>query len=245
MTSIEFADRGLPIAERLDLSSVLVDGFNNKGSSLAFLGRPREATALLEAAVGVAQRAGSLPRQLRARNNFASIFLGREPRTCPRPLALEGYHLAERLASADPHMDLGQITAGMYLAARDWDMILAKTADALATEPSDAGEAQTLATRNAILTARGERDEHALPRLFELDHALSDKAVTAALHMVRADAAELEGQYGAARDLILTASGFEGHVSTYLGTALHPAIWAGDPRALRASSSDTTPRTTP
>ena len=85
--AVEVVDRALPIAERLDLEEILADAFNNKGAALSYIGRSREAAALMEAAVRVAEAGGFRGAEARARNNLASVTWGREPARRPPAVA--------------------------------------------------------------------------------------------------------------------------------------------------------------
>ena len=78
--SIEVADQALAIAERLNLELVVAETFNNKAASLGYLGRRREAVALMEAAVRVAQAAGFVAAELRALANLSAILAADDPR---------------------------------------------------------------------------------------------------------------------------------------------------------------------
>ena len=69
--AVEVADRALVVAERLDLEEILAEAFNNTAAGLSYLGRTREAVALMEAAIRVAETGGFRNAELRARNNLA------------------------------------------------------------------------------------------------------------------------------------------------------------------------------
>ena len=69
--ALEQADRALTIAEPLNLVRIVADAMNNRASTIANLGRRREATALMEAALALAVQGGWTDLELRLRNNLA------------------------------------------------------------------------------------------------------------------------------------------------------------------------------
>ncbi len=77
--SIAAADEALAIAERLDLEPVVAEALVNKGSSLNQLGRRREAVALNEAALRMAQTLPNRNFEMRVRNNLAAVLGDDEP----------------------------------------------------------------------------------------------------------------------------------------------------------------------
>ncbi len=78
--AVEMADRALTIAERLNLDDVVAEALLNKGSALGYLGRRREANALLEAAVKLAMQGSSTSREMRARHNLATGLSEDDPK---------------------------------------------------------------------------------------------------------------------------------------------------------------------
>ncbi|HEY6608888.1 MAG TPA: adenylate/guanylate cyclase domain-containing protein [Candidatus Limnocylindria bacterium] len=69
--ALDYADRALTIAEPLNLVRVVADAMNNRAGALAQVGRRREATALLEAAVTLASEGGWTDLELRLMNNLS------------------------------------------------------------------------------------------------------------------------------------------------------------------------------
>ncbi|HEY8170668.1 MAG TPA: adenylate/guanylate cyclase domain-containing protein [Candidatus Limnocylindria bacterium] len=69
--ALDYADRALTIAEPLNLVRVVADAMNNRAGALAQVGRRREATALLEAAVTLAGEGGWTDLELRLMNNLS------------------------------------------------------------------------------------------------------------------------------------------------------------------------------
>jgi len=74
-SSIEVADRVLPVLEQLDMVEELLDTLNNKAMSLAQGGRIVESAALLRGIADVARERGLLNAEIRAINNLGATTL--------------------------------------------------------------------------------------------------------------------------------------------------------------------------
>jgi class 3 adenylate cyclase/tetratricopeptide (TPR) repeat protein len=223
--AIELADRALAIAERLELMDVLADGFNNKGASLSYVGRPREAVALMEAAVQSAIGGGFLLAELRARNNLASVSWELSPK---RSLALmiEAHERAEHVGHrGNADWTLGQVGYGLYFAARDWDAVLQMAAERIGAGTGDAAETQIVGSTGLILVARGEPSDDVLARAEHLSGLLSDPNAIAFVHYMRADRALLAGELQVSYDETLAAAQFAIQRTSFLALALRPALW--------------------
>ncbi len=77
--ALEQADRALTIAEPLNLVRIVADAMNNRASTIANMGRRREATALMEAALALAVQGGWPDLELRLRNNLAVSVADDDP----------------------------------------------------------------------------------------------------------------------------------------------------------------------
>jgi class 3 adenylate cyclase/tetratricopeptide (TPR) repeat protein len=117
---LEWAERALTLAERLDDQELLAEALNARGSSLYSLGRHREAMALMAAALELAVAAGSLRQQATAKNNNSTAVLDDDPRRALEA-CLEAAELSRRAGQRE-----GEIT-GLLNAAEwaihhgDWD----------------------------------------------------------------------------------------------------------------------------
>ena len=229
--AIEEADRALAIAERLDLELIVADTFNNKGSSLGYLGRRREAVALLEAAVAVARAGGFVGAELRALANLGAVVSGDDP---PRARAVgrEALALARRVGH---RMMANWLTGGVvidaFTAADEWDRAVAEGEEALAavTDPGD--ELRILAFTTLIRVCRGDPTDAAIARLEELVEvgATSDPGDEQMVRLVRAlrmtNAGDLRGAYDEAIGAVELFSAF---AQACLRIAGRAALWAGD-----------------
>ena len=97
--SIAAADGALAIAERLDLEPVVAEALVNKGSWLSQLGRRREAIALDEAALRMAQALPNRNFEMRVRNNLASV-LGDDDPVRATQIMLDSAEVARERATA-------------------------------------------------------------------------------------------------------------------------------------------------
>jgi class 3 adenylate cyclase/tetratricopeptide (TPR) repeat protein len=229
--AIEVADRALAIAERLDLELIVAEAFNNKGSSLGYLGRRREAVALLEAAARAAQAGGFVGAELRALANLGAIVSG-EDRRRARAVGLEALALARRVGH---RMMANWLTGGAivdaFVAAEDWDLVLAMGDEALATVTDPADEQRILAFATLIRVCRGEPTDEAITRLEELAEAgaTSDPGDEQMLRIVRGTRREAAGDLRAAYEEAIGAVDlFSAFAMPCLRLAGRAALCAGD-----------------
>jgi len=230
--AVETVDRALPIAERLDIDELIADAFNNKAAALSYLGRTREAVALIEAAIAIAQVGGFVSAELRARSNLAAILWAREP---PRAIEMqrENLQLARRVGNRQrANWIILYTTFGAWLQGDGWDAALAAVTEALATARDLSEEAGILAWACFLWVARGDATDAALGRLEVAAGQLSDPSAAAQLHFLKGDRALLQGDYAEACEEMLRAADFKAQAGTYLAEAVRPALWQRD--AIRA-----------
>jgi tetratricopeptide (TPR) repeat protein len=143
--AVEVADLALALAERLKLDRVMAEALNNKAASLSDMGR-REAIALMEAAVQIAQAGGFIDAELRARNNLISILDNNDPgRASSEFRAILA--LAERAGNlewvASAVLDVAETN---YRNGDEWDGALARLDDLGARRPTPRRAAFSLAS---------------------------------------------------------------------------------------------------
>ena len=231
--SVEVADQALPIAERLDLTVVIADAFNNKASSLSYLGRVREASALMEAAIVIAHESGDISTELRARSNLASTLWSSEPRRVIEMQAAN-YELACRVGNRQmANWIIQSLVAGTWLNGGDWDAVLAKADEALATVRDVSEEASILSSICLIRAARGEPTDDALRILESAAEQLSDPLNPAQVHALKGDRALVRGDNRTAFGEFMSAAEFRGLASIYQTEAARPALWSRDPDLVR------------
>jgi len=235
--AVEMADRALEIAERLDLEVVVADAFNNKAAALSYLGRRREAVALMEAAIAIAERGGFVAAELRARSNLASVLWSTDPYRAGQ-MQFANLELARRVGNLQmaEWIALAAIAAS-WQAGEDWDAGLAIAEEALAAARSPVDEAAVLGIRSIILVARGESTDADAERLDAIASASGNTMTIAAAASLHGDRAFWRGEYHVAFDEMVRAADTE-HALTaiYLDDAMRPALWGGDPPAARATA---------
>ena len=229
--SIETADRALEIAERRHLDGIIAETFNNKGSSLAYLGREREATALLRAAVDLAHVGGFVAAETRALANLATT-MDADPRL-RREVLDQAVVLARRVGrrSMASWAAIERLLT-FYDAAEGWEGALIGAEEDLAdarahTELSPLDEIRSLSYQGLLRVARGEPSDEALASLDGFAEQTTDPFGPAAVHVMRGDRALLAGSHAeACREFLLNAK--EPYVSFLLARAMRAALWGGD-----------------
>ena len=232
--AIVAADLALDLAEHLGDERLVADAFNNKGSSLQYLGRRREGAALLRAAVELAHAGGFVAAELRARNNLATGLddLG-EARAFYRSAEELGARLGNRSMTAWARESRRFYD---FASADDWDAAMIDSGDADVGAESPLDEIRRLYTNLCIVIARGQSSDALLARLETLSAQVSDPFARAALHSLLADRALLAGSFEMAVDeAFAAAAAMSSFASTNLSTAIRAAVRGGDlARALEA-----------
>ncbi|HYN69224.1 MAG TPA: AAA family ATPase, partial [Candidatus Eisenbacteria bacterium] len=225
--SIEAADKALDLAEHLELELLVAETFNNKGSSLVYLGRRREGAALLRAAIEVAHDGGFVAAEIRAMNNFASGLDDlRESR--------DAYRAAEELAARVGNRSMAswaRETARFfdYYIADDWDAALAGAGELADEAGSALDDIRRIYNTASILLARGQSADAAIARVEALAAHLSDPLADAILHGLRGERAMLAGDYETACEEGFLATPLGADLGTlFLSPASRAAVWGGD-----------------
>jgi class 3 adenylate cyclase/tetratricopeptide (TPR) repeat protein len=230
LTSIEVADRALAIAERLRLDRIVAETFNNKGSSLGFLGRQREALALLAAAVEVAREGGFVAAEIRALANLA--VSDDDPRRA-RSNASAAQQLALRVGRRGlANWATEDVRFLSFVLADDWDEALAAATvvegarDQVAHSPLD--ELRSMSITGLFRVARGEPTDALLLRLVELGRRTSDLAGAGSVHLLRSDRALMAGEWVTAYDEAIAATIDPNLQLVVLSRARRSALWGHD-----------------
>ncbi len=227
--AIDTADQALPLAERHQLGRLIANLLNNKASGLAYVGRYREAVALMQGAIDVAAEGGFVDAELRARSNLTSIVW---PNDLVRAYEVSrtNLELTRRLGN---RLMTNWIVAAQaptaHLLGRDWDEILADVDEALQSGLEPAAEQHILINSLPIRAARRDGLEQLTERVAELTEQLADPHAKAELAWVRAYGDLVNGQPGVASDRVFKAAEQVMTIrAIYLGWAGRAAIWARD-----------------
>jgi hypothetical protein len=225
--SIVAADQALDLAEHLGLERLVAETFNNKGSSLGFLGRRREGTALLRAAVDLAHAGGFVAAELRAMNNLAT---GLDTVSEARVLYLSAEELGARVGNRSMTSWARESRRfSDFLAAEDWDAAMVGADDVDIGAESALDELRRLWNTLNILIARGQPIDAPMARLETLSDQVSDPFALAALHALRADRALLAREFDAAVDEAFAAAAeMLSFAPANLVAAIRAAVRGGD-----------------
>jgi class 3 adenylate cyclase/tetratricopeptide (TPR) repeat protein len=228
--AVAVADQALPLAEAHELDGLIANLLNNKGSALSYVGRYREAVALMEAAIRVAGESGFVEAELRARGNLAAIVWYRDMLRAFE-LERETLELAQRLGSR--LMSYWMIAArapSAFFLGRDWDAVLAEADESLEANLEPAAEEHVLVFVAPIRAARADRLGELIERVTALAKQLSAPHVAWDIEWLRAMQLLFhEGRPAEASDIqFRAAQHVEAVRSIYLGWSGRAAIWAMD-----------------
>ena len=227
--AIQVADEALPIAERLDLEELIADAFNNKAAALGYVGRNREAVALMEAAVRIAQAGGFTGAEMRAGNNLGT-FLSEDDLARAIAATEAALFLGERSGNgSNARWGIGNLAFYDFLAAADWDDGLRRIEAVLdeSTEIVDINRAMSIAARFHV--ARGDPTDTLVERLEDDARALSDPFVRAVADWIRGELAFTQGRFAAAFDAALKGARTSPSASLTLNTlAVRAAAYLAD-----------------
>jgi tetratricopeptide (TPR) repeat protein len=236
--SIAAADEALAIAERLNLEPVVAEALVNKGSALSQLGRRREAIALDEAALRMAQALPNRNFEMRVRNNLASV-LGDDDPVRATQIMLESAEVAREMGDRGMYYWLTtQASWGLRAEARDWDEQMERLRGALDTATVRGDRIRLRSFLAGLEATRGE-DLSTLEQ--ELEEMLGDSTdpdqhyfALQAMALAALVAGDAETAYlKAERAMGLPMQGAEGAA----GLALRAAIWAGDHKGIRIAAA--------
>ena len=224
------ADQALDLAEHLGLARVLAETLNNKGSSLAYLGRNVEGEALLRAAAEVAHEGGFVNAEVRALSNLSAR---NDQPEVSRQWAAQARELAVRIGNRSmANWTTEIIRFSDYLLAERWEQAMDPRGydddPTVPIEMSPLDEVRTLALSGLVRAARGLPVDEAIVRLGELATRTTDAFAGLAVDLLRCEERLARGDYPAAARSAFGAS-TEPNVGTqFLGTAAHAALWGGD-----------------
>ncbi|MGZ6255854.1 MAG: AAA family ATPase [Candidatus Limnocylindria bacterium] len=229
LPSVEWADRALPLAERLDMVPEIVDLLNTRATALAYAGRIREATAGLRGALEMGM-AYALPNAvLRARINLSSVLTLEDPAAGWR-IAADGFEDAKRAGAVEMMATMGANASEIALHLGEWDNAGTILTDLLDAElaPSDRYVADSYHCISEAV--RGRPYEAGLARIEAFVKTSHEPVVRAQLHSVQGWIALAEGRFeDSQREAAAAATVNPGIGMTELPVAARAALWAGNP----------------
>jgi tetratricopeptide (TPR) repeat protein len=237
--AIEFAERGLPLAERHDLTELLAQTIGAKSVALFSLGRHREAAMLGRGAVTLAEQLGSQQARAEALLNVAvqvseddpkeSLQLSREAADIAKRAGLRGMEVINLANAVESAIDIGRWD--------DADSILVELQARDVSPFIGAGiafnAAMLAAFRGDITTATGHLDEVAsrmegTEMVAERTWHLRSRSV---VNLVKGD---LEGAYSDAMSAVAAdPAGMNTPLAVWVG--VRAALWLRDPAKARSA----------
>jgi class 3 adenylate cyclase/predicted ATPase len=235
--AVEVADQALALAERLNLDQIVAEAFINKGSSLDFMGRRREAAAIQQVALAMARAGGWITTELRAANNLAAGLLGDEPRRA-NEIVREGIALGRRVGNRTMTIFLvGSLGYWAYLTGDDWDGALAAVEEVLSGPIEPADRFRELGAATQIRVARGVPAQPLMDELDALAAGISDPQLLSGNQILRAEVGLTTGDpAGAYRAASRSVEILPEYAGWALPKAMRAAIWAGNEEDARTSA---------
>jgi class 3 adenylate cyclase/tetratricopeptide (TPR) repeat protein len=225
--AVAWADRALPLAERLDMVPEIADVLNTRATALGFAGRVREGVAGLRGVLEMSEGYGLTYAALRARINLSSVLSAEDPKA-GWLVAGPGFEDAKRSGRSDMLPTLGANAAGHAIRIGEWDAGAAIVADLLATEldPSDRFQAECLSAVVDIL--RGRPYEAAMERAEAYAKTSDEPQSAAQIHSTRSWIAFVEGGFEDTHaESMKSAAINQTNAADDLPMAARAALWAG------------------
>ena len=198
--ALSAADEALVLAEQLALDDVIAPAMVTKATALDRLGRRREAVALVEGGLRLAQETGQITLELRARNNLAAALSSDDLRQSGE-IIRGGLELAEKVGDRQMTLWLTVQAAGYdYIAGRDWDAVLALIERHLERDLEPFDRINLGQSRLWILAEQGKPVEAELAELEALLIGASDTQLRAGQEAARAVIELAEERYEDAFD---------------------------------------------
>jgi class 3 adenylate cyclase/tetratricopeptide (TPR) repeat protein len=154
---LNIIDRGLEMAERLELIPVIADALVTKGNLLTDVSRLREATALQRGAAALAQANGLPIIQLRALNNLMVRLWVEDPREM-WSVVLDCLELARKVGDREWLLGSVEWAASFAVGLGRWDEALALLDESDRPDLPAVNRVQFATTRLAIWAYRGDVD---------------------------------------------------------------------------------------
>ena len=155
--AIAAAEHALTLAEPHNYVRAIADALNNRAASLNMLGRRREAVALMEAALRLANDGGWQHLAFRLRNNLAVSVQDDDPARASE-IGREMLEIAERLGHVQWYLQSATaVAANRFAEMVDWDGALALVEDVAARDV--VGSMSWVAARTVTLVIRAARGQ--------------------------------------------------------------------------------------
>jgi hypothetical protein len=237
-TALQWIERFLPIAERLDLLEDTAAGLSLRGSSLFRMNRPREALVLMRGASQLALT-HDLREVERGTRTELTFYLQWDDPAEGLALARDGQEIARRLGS--PGYGFLMVGNAFSCAMRvgEWDWASALLDEWISMEISGSFALELYIDRAVLTALRGGNPSADIERAATMAVEVKDPQYESYVHWARAWAAMAAGRLSEAREEAVTAArttDFFSPISLPLGA--RAALWAGDSAAAQAILED-------
>ncbi|MGI8998387.1 MAG: AAA family ATPase, partial [Candidatus Limnocylindria bacterium] len=233
--AIEWADRVLVAAERLELLPIVAEVLITKGGSLADAGRSYEGIGTLQTGLAIAE-ANDLPKTaMRALINLAATQTSRDPAAAVEA-SRRGLSEAQRLSLPSLIVALVGNGAEAALWTGEWDWAIAEADAVLRTDLDDTDRGFLLTAAIPIRCWRGEPVDAELTELQRLSTAISDPDGLSTLHAARSHIALAAGPLGYAHTEALQRGALSPtNAPSAYPVAARAALWMGDAEGVHAA----------
>ena len=225
--AVEWADRALPLAERLDMVPEIADLLNTRATALGFGGRVREGVAGLRGVLDLGTAYGLSYAATRARINLSSILSFDDPAT-GLEIALAGFEDVKRSGDRAQMVVMGVNSVGNALRVGQWDLARGVLNDLLAADlaPPDQYLAEAIVT---VLDAlQGRPFAATLERAEAFARTTDEPGVASQIGGVRAWLALLDGRFADAHDAAWASTRVNpANANEDMPVAARAALWAG------------------
>jgi len=236
LPAVEWADRALPLAERLDMVPEIADLLNTRASALGFSGRVREAVAGLRGVLEMSNSYGLSYAVLRARTNLSSVLSLEDPMAGWR-IASQGFEDAKRAGWVEHMATVGANAVETAIHLGEWDRADAIISDLSAVElaPSDRFIVDVFGALKDGLSGRPYATKLARAEAFAENS--NEPNLVGQLQDFRAWIALVEGRFADAHAEASAVAGINsGYATSALPVAARAALWAGDATQARTAA---------
>ncbi len=227
--AVEWADRALPLAERLDMVPEIADLLNTRATALGYAGRIREGVAGLRGVLELATSYGLTYAAVRASVNLSSVLGAEDPGAGWR-VAGPAFEEAKRSGRGDMLATMGANAAGHAVRVGEWNRAAAIAAELLSMDLESADRFLTECLAAIVEALHGRPFEDGLARAEAFAKTIDEPAVLAQLYSSRAWIAWIQGRFDEMhREAVRSVDGNPSNAGDDLIVAARGALWAGKP----------------
>jgi tetratricopeptide (TPR) repeat protein len=232
--AIDYADRAIGRAERIEAVELIADALITKGALLN-TSRPYEGTGILEAGIRLAETLGLRETVVRGLLNLGVAYIDSNPKTAFER-SKEAFDLAGRFGFWSSYATAVGNAGEFAVDLGEWDWALAATDDAIVERFAPADRAAVFRPRVEILAARGTPVEDLLAEHKSLLTDRNDPQQHSNLLAGKAAAAFAVGRYReAAAGWFQSAKMNPINAATDLTRSARASLWEGDLEGVRGA----------